>query len=120
MVAVFQMVWQAANATQSGTSGEIVEWTDFAFGEPSVLACTAEPAGAGTLLVLFWCVELNQAPFSAGAKLTSSSAAAQVCGAGGRERSDVGRCALREAAPGTNRQQTLARALDCGMRGIDV
>ena len=48
------MVWQAANATQSGTSGEIVEWTDFAFGEPSVLACTGEAAGAGTLLVLFW------------------------------------------------------------------
>ena len=44
------MVWQAANATQSGTSGEIVEWTDFAFGEPSVLACSGE---AG-LLVLFW------------------------------------------------------------------
>ena len=44
------MVWQAANATQSGTSGEIVEWTDFAFGEPSVLACSGE-----ALLVLFWC-----------------------------------------------------------------
>ena len=49
------MVWKATNATQSGTSGEIIEWTDFAFGEPSVLVCSGHQAGQRTsLLVLFW------------------------------------------------------------------
>jgi len=45
-------VWLAETSTQTGTSGEHMEWTDFAFGEPSVVVLSDQ-----TLLVTFWCVQ---------------------------------------------------------------
>jgi hypothetical protein len=44
-------VWAASAATQHHTSGEHAEWTDFAFGEPSVALLPD-----GDLLLVFWCV----------------------------------------------------------------
>jgi hypothetical protein len=46
------VVWRAESPTQTGTSGEHMEWTDFAFGEPSVVDLSDQ-----TLLVTFWCVQ---------------------------------------------------------------
>ena len=66
------MVWKAANATQSGTSGEIIEWTDFAFGEPSVLVCSGHPAGQVTLLVLFWSAPYRFASASKACRTSNS------------------------------------------------
>lgn len=57
-----QLVW-AGKATQSDTSGSIDEWTDFAFGEPSVLEVDCGGGGSddlGALMVLFWCVEQDE------------------------------------------------------------
>ena len=61
-----EIIWRAATATQSGTSGDLAEWTDFSFGEPSItplpdgtlLAAlwVAQPDGAG-----IWCVRLRVA-----------------------------------------------------------
>lgn len=45
-------LWRAETATQSGTSGEHAEWTDFSFGEPAVAALPD-----GTFLMTFWCVQ---------------------------------------------------------------
>jgi len=45
-------VWRAESSTQTGTSGEHMQWTDFAFGEPSVVLLSDQ-----TLLVTFWCIQ---------------------------------------------------------------
>lgn len=45
-------VWRAETPTQSGTSGEHAEWTDFSFGEPSVTVLPDE-----SLLLTFWCIQ---------------------------------------------------------------
>lgn len=45
-----QRVWAAENGTQTKTSGDHAEWTDFAFGEPSPVILPD-----GTVLVVFWC-----------------------------------------------------------------
>jgi len=47
-----EIVWRAETKTQSGTSGEHVEWQDFSFGEPSVTVLSDQ-----TLLVTLWCVQ---------------------------------------------------------------
>ena len=47
-----EIVWRAQTRTQSGSSGEHNEWTDFSFGEP----CAALVPD-NTLLVVLWCVE---------------------------------------------------------------
>ncbi|MCK4323694.1 MAG: exo-alpha-sialidase [Armatimonadetes bacterium] len=47
-----EVVWRAETATQSSSSGEHSEWTDFAFGEPSI---TLLPDS--TLLVVLWCIQ---------------------------------------------------------------
>jgi len=47
-----ESVWRAETSTQTGTSGEHMQWTDFAFGEPSVVVLSDQ-----TLLVTFWCVQ---------------------------------------------------------------
>ncbi|MCH2695064.1 MAG: glycoside hydrolase [Acidobacteriia bacterium] len=47
-----EIVWKAQTATQSSSSGGHSEWTDFAFGEPSVTLLQD-----GTLLVTFWCAQ---------------------------------------------------------------
>jgi hypothetical protein len=47
-----EIVWRAPTPTQTGTSGEHTEWSDFSFGEPCV---TLLPDG--TLLVVLWCIE---------------------------------------------------------------
>lgn len=44
------LVWRAESRTRSGTSGELADWGDFSFGEPSVA-----PLPDGTLLVALWC-----------------------------------------------------------------
>ena len=46
------IVWRAGIATQSDSSGKSDNWTDFAFGEPSV---TVLPDN--TVLVAFWCIQ---------------------------------------------------------------
>jgi Neuraminidase (sialidase) len=52
-----EIAWRAQTRTQSGTSGEHTEWTDFSFGEPAV-ALLPDPKGLGnTLLLVLWCVE---------------------------------------------------------------
>lgn len=45
-------VWRCETPTQNRTSGELGEWTDFAFGEPSVTVLSD-----GTLLVTFWSLQ---------------------------------------------------------------
>ena len=45
-------VWAAEVATQSNTSGQHSDWTDFAFGEPSV-----RPMPDGTFFIAFWCMQ---------------------------------------------------------------
>jgi hypothetical protein len=47
-----EIIWRAQTRTQSGTSGEHSEWTDFSFGEPSVALLPDN-----TLLVVLWCVQ---------------------------------------------------------------
>jgi hypothetical protein len=47
-----EIAWRAETPTRSGTSGEHLGWSDFAFGEPSV---TVLPGG--TLLVALWCLQ---------------------------------------------------------------
>ena len=42
-------VWQAESVTQSGSSGDFSQWTDFAFGEPHVSLMPDD-----TLLVVLW------------------------------------------------------------------
>ena len=44
-----QIVWKAKAATQSGTSGDHSQWTDFSFGSPAVVLL-----GDGNLLLTFW------------------------------------------------------------------
>jgi len=46
------IVWRAQTRTQSSTSGEHSEWTDFSFGEPAVALLPDK-----TLLVVLWCVQ---------------------------------------------------------------
>jgi hypothetical protein len=46
------IAWHAAVPTQSGSSGKSLNWTDFAFGEPSVTVLTD-----ATVLVAFWCIQ---------------------------------------------------------------
>jgi len=45
-------VWRCETPTQNQTSGELGEWTDFAFGEPSVTVLSD-----GTPLVTFWSLQ---------------------------------------------------------------
>lgn len=45
-----EIVWRAQVRTQSGTSGEHSQWTDYSFGEPSATLLTD-----GTVLVTLWC-----------------------------------------------------------------
>jgi hypothetical protein len=47
-----EIIWRAPAPTQTGTSGEHTEWSDFSFGEPCVT-----PLPDGTLLVVLWCIE---------------------------------------------------------------
>ena len=47
-----QMVWHAETRTRSATSGDLAEWTDFSFGEPSVAVLPD-----GRLLVALWCLQ---------------------------------------------------------------
>lgn len=47
-----EIVWRAQTRTQSGSSGEHSQWTDFSFGEPS-----AALLPDGTLLVVLWCIQ---------------------------------------------------------------
>ena len=47
-----EIIWRAETTTQSGSSGELAQWEDVSFGEPSV---TLLPDG--TLLVMLWCVQ---------------------------------------------------------------
>jgi hypothetical protein len=49
-------VWLAPAATQHKSSGEHAEWTDFAFGEPSVILLPD-----GDLLLVFWCADAGGA-----------------------------------------------------------
>lgn len=50
-----ERVWSADAITQSGSSGDHDNWTDFAFGEPSVTLM-----GDGTVLVALWCVQAGE------------------------------------------------------------
>lgn len=47
-----EIVWRAPTRTQSGSSGEHTEWTDFSFGEPS-----AALLPDGTLVAVLWCIQ---------------------------------------------------------------
>lgn len=47
-----QIVWKAETKTQSGTSGDLTDWTDFSFGEPSIMVLPDE-----TLLATLWCIQ---------------------------------------------------------------
>lgn len=51
-VEVNDIVWVPEQPTQGNTSGKFTDWTDFAFGEPSVTVLHDE-----TLLVAFWCIQ---------------------------------------------------------------
>ncbi len=46
------IVWRAETKTRSATSGDLAEWTDFSFGEPSVAVLPD-----GRLLVALWCIQ---------------------------------------------------------------
>ncbi len=46
------IVWRAETKTRSATSGDLAEWTDFSFGEPSVATLPD-----GHLLVALWCIQ---------------------------------------------------------------
>lgn len=46
------IVWQAETGTRSATSGDHAEWTDFSFGEPSVVVLPDHH-----LLVALWCTQ---------------------------------------------------------------
>jgi hypothetical protein len=47
-----EVVWCAAVATQNASSGKSTNWTDFAFGEPSVTVLPDQ-----SVLVAFWCIQ---------------------------------------------------------------
>lgn len=47
-----ELVWQPETPTQGDSSGKFEEWTDFAFGEPSVTVLPDE-----SVLVAFWCIQ---------------------------------------------------------------
>jgi hypothetical protein len=47
-----EIVWRAETRTQTGTSGEHSEWTDFSFGEPCVALLPDK-----TFLLVLWCVQ---------------------------------------------------------------
>ena len=47
-----EIIWSAETRTQTGTTGDLAEWTDFSFGEPSVTLLAD-----GTLLAVLWCVQ---------------------------------------------------------------
>ncbi|MCC6241129.1 MAG: exo-alpha-sialidase [Phycisphaerales bacterium] len=47
-----EVVWRATDATRNATSGKSTNWTDFAFGEPSVTVLPDQ-----TALVAFWCIQ---------------------------------------------------------------
>jgi hypothetical protein len=46
------ILWRAAAATQTGTSGNSDAWADFAFGEPCLTLL-----GNGELLLTLWCIQ---------------------------------------------------------------
>ncbi len=46
--------WQAPETTRSGSSGDHDEWTDFAFGEPSLAVLDDD-----TLLLVLWCIQAD-------------------------------------------------------------
>lgn len=46
-----KLLWEAPQATRSGSNGNHDAWTDFAFGEPSVTVLSD-----GSLLVSMWCI----------------------------------------------------------------
>lgn len=47
-----QIAWNAMTTTQHDTSAGHSEWTDFSFGEPSVVLLAGQ-----TMLLVFWCVQ---------------------------------------------------------------
>ena len=49
-----EIVWRAETTTQSNTSGDHSEWTDFSFGEPAVVVLDDD-----TFLVVLWCSQPN-------------------------------------------------------------
>ena len=51
-----QVVWRAASATQTDTSGDHSQWTDFSFGAPSIV-----PLPDDTLLVTLWTCQPTEA-----------------------------------------------------------
>lgn len=51
-IACQQIIWRAETPTQSASSGEHAEWTDFSFGEPSITVMND-----GTLLAALWCTQ---------------------------------------------------------------
>jgi Neuraminidase (sialidase) len=52
-----EIAWRAQTRTQSGTSGEHTEWTDFSFGEPAVALLPDTEGFHDTLLLVLWCVQ---------------------------------------------------------------
>jgi hypothetical protein len=52
-----EIAWRAQTRTQSGTSGEHTEWTDFSFGEPAVALLPDAEGLRNTLLLVLWCVQ---------------------------------------------------------------
>jgi hypothetical protein len=47
-----EIIWRAATRTQSNTSGDPQQWSDFSFGEPSIAQLED-----GTCLVALWCIQ---------------------------------------------------------------
>jgi hypothetical protein len=47
-----QIAWKAATRTQSGTTGDHAQWSDFAFGEPAVALLAPD-----LLLLVLWCAQ---------------------------------------------------------------
>lgn len=47
-------VWKAETRTQSGSSGNLSEWSDFSFGEPSIARLKDD-----TFLAAIWCIQLS-------------------------------------------------------------
>jgi len=51
-IEIDQIVWKAPTATRSMSSGDLCEWSDFSFGEPSITHLSDD-----TWLVALWCVQ---------------------------------------------------------------
>jgi hypothetical protein len=45
-------IWKAETRTQSASSGDLTEWSDFSFGEPSLVR-----RDDGTFLAAIWCIQ---------------------------------------------------------------